>query len=118
MNFETAFWRHVDKDGPIPEHVPELGPCWVWTGATNPDGYGVMWTQGKTGRKMAHRLAWEFEQGPIEDDLLRLHRCDNPPCVRVSHLFTGTQTDNVADRHAKGRDGHRGPSRQKGAQQR
>lgn len=28
------FWEKVNKDGPIPEHQPELGPCWEWTGAT------------------------------------------------------------------------------------
>jgi len=32
-----------------------------------------------------------------------LHTCDNPPCVRGDHLFTGTNADNVADRVAKGR---------------
>lgn len=32
-----------------------------------------------------------------------LHRCDNPPCCRPSHLFTGTQRANVADMVAKGR---------------
>jgi hypothetical protein len=33
-----------------------------------------------------------------------LHHCDNPPCARPSHLFEGTQAENDADRHAKGRD--------------
>ena len=32
---EERFWRKVDKNGPIPEHRPELGPCWVWTAGTN-----------------------------------------------------------------------------------
>ncbi|MBU6428993.1 MAG: hypothetical protein KGR26_08285, partial [Cyanobacteria bacterium REEB65] len=25
------FWAQVDKDGPIPSHRPDLGPCWIWT---------------------------------------------------------------------------------------
>jgi hypothetical protein len=32
-----------------------------------------------------------------------LHRCDNPPCINVEHLFLGTITDNNADKFDKGR---------------
>jgi hypothetical protein len=28
------FWSKVDRNGPVPEHRPELGPCWVWTAGT------------------------------------------------------------------------------------
>jgi len=31
------------------------------------------------------------------------HHCDNPACVRPSHLFIGTATDNYRDSRAKGR---------------
>ena len=23
------FWAKVNKDGPVPEHRPDLGPCWI-----------------------------------------------------------------------------------------
>jgi len=32
-----------------------------------------------------------------------LHRCDNPACVNVEHLFLGTQRDNIQDASRKGR---------------
>jgi hypothetical protein len=52
---------------------------------------------------LAHRIAYELECGPVPEGMFVLHRCDNPPCVRVSHLFLGTRADNLADMRAKGR---------------
>lgn len=79
---------------------PENAECWVWPGATNNRGYGST-KQG--GENYVHRVAWIRTYGLIPDDLNVLHKCDNPPCFRPSHLFLGTQADNVADMVQKGR---------------
>lgn len=35
------------------------------------------------------------------------HSCDQPSCVNPNHLFPGTQQENLADMHSKGRNRHR-----------
>lgn len=95
------FWAKVDRDGPTPAHCPDLGPCWVWTARCRETGYGELAIGGVSRR--SHRVSWVLTNGPIPDGLQVLHRCDNPPCVRVSHLFLGTNADNVRDREAKHR---------------
>lgn len=79
--------------------------CWEWTGA-KARGYGVI-RSGRAGDPivLAHRLSYEWFRGPVPHKLHVLHRCDNPGCVKPSHLFLGTQADNNADRDAKGRSG-------------
>ena len=95
------FWSKVDKDGPVPEHVPEIGQCWIWTGGVDAHSYGSI----AVGRTMirAHRMSWNVHVGPVPDGLNVLHRCDNPPCVNPAHLWLGTQKDNARDRERKGR---------------
>ena len=52
---------------------------------------------------MAHRLSWILYSGSLQEELDILHKCDNPPCVRPDHLFTGTAEDNIHDCMRKGR---------------
>jgi hypothetical protein len=85
------------------------GECKVFVGPRTKKGYGKIGEGGRGGRILStHRVAWELEHGPIPDGLCVLHRCDNPPCCNVDHLFLGTKADNNADMVAKGR-AYRGP---------
>ena len=82
-------------------------PCREWAGYRNPDGYGSR-HEKQPGRKgkmvkvhrwvMAQIHGWEALEGKVV-----MHLCDNPPCYRYDHLRIGTHSDNMRDRHAKGR---------------
>jgi hypothetical protein len=90
---EDRFWVKVNKAGPIPEHRPELGSCWLWIARLHRQGYGCFWPAGRM--VLAHRYAYELLVGPIPQGLTLDHLCSNPPCVRPDHLEPVTQTENV-----------------------
>lgn len=76
--------------------------CIEHMGYKNKDGYGRVSYKGKaTG---AHRKAWILANGNIPVGMNVLHRCDNPACVKIEHLFLGSQLDNVKDMLSKGRN--------------
>jgi hypothetical protein len=101
----SVFWTFVDKNGPVPEHRPDLGPCWVWTAGCDSNGYGVI-TVAKGKKDRTHRVAWQLGVGPIPDGMHVLHHCDNPPCTNYErHLFLGTHADNMRDMGDKERAG-------------
>ena len=79
--------------------------CWLWHGAKNERGYGIISNAGKrsTGNTKAHRAAWESTHGPIPPGLFCCHSCHVPACCNPNHLFLGTQAANMADARAKGR---------------
>jgi hypothetical protein len=76
--------------------------CIEWTAARLPNGYGKIKRQSYL-LDGAHRVSYELFVGVIPDGLFVLHRCDNRLCVNPSHLFIGTQKDNIDDMVSKGR---------------
>jgi hypothetical protein len=89
-------------------YIPEpMSGCFLWIGARqhtngrltrNMERYGYFTMSSRPKRFVyAHRFAWEQEHGPIPSTVHVLHRCDNPPCVNVDHLYLGTHASNMAD---------------------
>ena len=75
--------------------------CWVWGGSKNSSGYGYFSVNNKT--FSSHRVSYFTFRGEIGKGLYVCHMCDNPSCVRPSHLFIGTASANMRDMFNKGR---------------
>lgn len=81
--------------------------CWKWNGHTRGRknmNYGSFTFRGKD--IMAHRASYFIYKGEIPNNMLVLHKCDNPPCVNPDHLWLGTYLENQRDKMSKNR--HRG----------
>ena len=94
------FWEKVKV-------INNENSCWEWQGSINRKGYG-WFGLGKRGNKKnpisAHRFSYMIHYGNIGDGILVCHSCDNPKCVRPSHLFLGSSSDNTQDMIMKGRN--------------
>ena len=91
MTDVDRFWAKVDKSK----------DCWTWAASKRGAGYGAIGWQGSVRR--AHRVAYELENGPIPEGMCVCHSCDTRECVRPSHLFLATQSENIQDMIRKGR---------------
>lgn len=90
---------HVDNPG----GSMKSSPCIEFEGRKDRHGYGRAYI-GNGVEQLAHRLEWERINGSIPKGMCVCHHCDNPGCIRPSHLFLGTHADNMADMKAKGRN--------------
>jgi len=85
--FAARFWALAEK----------TKTCWLWTGATSPEGYGNinrLMPDGRPAQK-AHRYAYSIAKGAIPpgmviDHLCRVRRCVNPDHLEVVTPFTNT----------------------------
>lgn len=90
------FWGKVDKKS---SDIFYKGTrCWI---CPSKQRYASIWFSGVYLK--AHRISWIISYGDIPNKINILHHCDNTHCVNPSHLFSGTQLDNVHDMISKGR---------------
>jgi len=89
------FWDKVDIKG--------ADDCWNWTGGILGSGYG-QFTLVDHKSTPAHRFAYELVKGNIPDGLFVCHACDNRRCCNPTHLWLGTNKDNMQDMVRKGRN--------------
>jgi len=91
QTLEERFWSKVNK----------TNTCWNWIGYLDKGGYGSFWLNGKMQR--AHRVSFEQHFGWSNENLVVMHKCDNPSCVRPEHLILSTQKNNIEDKVEKNR---------------
>jgi hypothetical protein len=75
--------------------------CWLWIGQVNAAGRPVMKIGDRN--QYASRISLAIHTGKFPGDMLALHRCDNPLCVRPEHLYWGTRKQNGEDMSNRGR---------------
>jgi hypothetical protein len=92
-DLEAKFWKRVECRGPH--------ECWLWVGARDQAGYGVLKYAGKRLRA-SHVSFVLFHKHAVTAPVLA-HRCDNPSCVNPFHLFEATHAENTQDMVRKGR---------------
>lgn len=95
-DLEYRFWSKVTV-------VDDETSCWEWEKANRGiegEMYGQFRIEGEV--RGAHRVAYLLVNGCWPD--ITRHRCDNPICVRPSHLDSGTHLDNMQDRSDRNRN--------------
>lgn len=88
--------------------VPDIeqDTCWRWQGHCDREGYGQFRiTYGVKQYKVVRSPRWVYSimRRPLYRHELVCHTCDNPPCVRLDHLWVGDDAANTRDMLQKGR---------------
>lgn len=77
--------------------------CQEWPFCKLKSGYGKIVVEQKSW--LVHRFVFHLRGESLPNTLEALHRCDNPSCFNPTHLFIGTQADNLRDMNQKERRG-------------
>jgi hypothetical protein len=97
---------HKTLEQRIAQYAVLRGDCLVWEGHRNKDGYAVTNIDAGDGirkNRLVHRLVYMQAFGNIPSGLLVCHKCDNPSCINLDHLWLGTPEANMKDRDRKQR---------------
>lgn len=75
-----------------------VNDCWIWKGATDGKGYGVLRVYGRTFK--AHRLSYEHYKGELNPELTIDHLreegiCTATLCVNPEHLVQISRSHNA-----------------------
>ncbi len=94
MPYPTAvverFLATVGKNGPVSDHRPDLGPCWLWLkGIDSSNGYA------RFRLEWAHRVSYKIHVGAIPEGLTIDHLCRVRHCVNPAHLEAVTRVENI-----------------------
>jgi|SRR5271157_3784042 len=95
---EERLLSKLNKNGPVPECRPDLGPCWIWTGCVNDQGYGQIAVTVGVGiviRRYTHIVSYETYVGPIPEGLELDHLCRTRRCANYKHLEPVTRRVNL-----------------------
>lgn len=111
--YPKHFYSKVNKRGSFPHAVacrlyPEIAGtrCWNWPLTREGQRYGQVGFRGKVCQ--SHRVSFQLATGKeLDNSDYICHKCDNPSCVRPSHLFLADQLDNMRDMVSKKRSIHR-----------
>ena len=91
------FVRPVETDEQVFKrfmaNVKKTKECWNWTAGVDSSEYGMINVRKKSLK--AHRYAYQYWKGKIEDGLQIDHICKNRRCVNPNHLECVTQTENI-----------------------
>lgn len=83
--------------------ICKITGCWLYEGARNKDGYGMVWDLRVKRANGVHIVVFQHYNGPVLDGVMLCHTCDVRHCCNPEHLIPNTQTFNMRDMMAKGR---------------
>src|ERR1700690_1299560 len=95
---DDRFFDKANTSGPVPENRPDLGPCHLWVGYVNGNGYGHFYfghTVPGHIKGNAHRFSYWRKHGDIPAGMDLDHLCRNRSCVNPDHLEAVPRKENL-----------------------